>query len=118
MQQGTLNSWVHVVQGRSNSPQHIEVEEVVEANLLEEITKLVQELNMKVMWHPTPSHPPPNPMQTRVYFIRDTLSLPNSTLESVWFVSFPPFWRIYRYTTCPYGSLEYILPPPCDFYRC
>ena len=96
MKQGTLNSWVHVVQGRSKLPQHIEVEEVVEAKLLEEHTKLVQELNMKVRWHPTPSSPPSNPMQTMVYFLRDTLRLPKSTLESVWFVSFPPIWRIER----------------------
>jgi hypothetical protein len=71
-----INSWARVLKGRGKTPPIAEVEDVVQAKLMEEHTRHVRKLKLKVRGLLAPS-PSLDPLQVVVSFLGDTLNLAN-----------------------------------------
>jgi hypothetical protein len=80
-----INSWAHVIRGmvKVPSPPLAEIEEVVQANLMEERTRRAQKLNLKVRGLPLPL-PSSVPMVIGTSFLMDHLDLQDVALHRAW----------------------------------
>ena len=72
-----------MVRGKEKAPPLTVVEEVVQAKLVEERTRQARELNLKVMGLPPPTSSL-DILELGHRFLRDTLDIPDITLDRTW----------------------------------
>lgn len=78
-----VSTWAQVLKGKDKAPLLIEVEEVVQAKLVEERNRRARELNLKVKGLPTPPSPT-DQLDLGKRFLCNTLDIPDITLDKAW----------------------------------